>query len=595
MASKASLAPSKAALKGSTSLTPASAVAAAAPDDLLKQDFRNFLYAIWKHLGLPDPTPVQYDIAQFLQHGPRRLVIQAFRGVGKSWITAAFVCWLLYCNPQLKIMVVSANAPKAAEFSTFTLQLLRSVPFLKHLEPGETNRQSTIAFDVAPAKPDPSPSVKSVGITGQLTGSRADVIVPDDIEIPHNSDTQGKRDRILELIKEFDAVLKPGGRIAYLGTPQTEQTIYNTLPERGYVIRIWPSRYPPKDSPRYGNRLAPYILKALEAGAVEGDTTDPKRFSNEDLRERELSYGRSGFALQFMLDTSLSDADKHPLKLSDLIVYPLDTYRAPIDLVWASSPELAANDLPVVGLLGDRYYRAAWVSQDYAPYEGAIMWIDPSGRGKDETSYAVVKLLHGRLFLTACGGFLGGYDDETLEALLRVAKKQDVQKILVEPNFGGGMFSQLLRSKAMNTYSVSIDDGEWSTVQKEQRIVDVLEPVLNQHRLVVCPSVILQDYESAKAIPSTERAPFYRLFYQMSRMVRAKGALAQDDRIDALAGAVSYWVAHLSRDTELAALEHKDSILNQELEKFVQGALGFRGQGDRPLASSAGRRARRLA
>jgi hypothetical protein len=577
----------KAALKGSTSLS--------TPKDPLKEDFRNFLYAIWKHLGLPDPTPVQYDIAQFLQHGPRRLVIQAFRGVGKSWITAAFVCWLLYGNPQLKIMVVSANAPKAAEFSTFTLQLLRDVPFLKHLAPGEGNRQSTIAFDVALAKPDPSPSVKSVGITGQLTGSRADVIVPDDIEIPHNSDTQGKRDRLLELIKEFDAVLKPGGRIAYLGTPQTEQTIYNTLPERGYVIRIWPARYPPKDSPRYGNRLAPYILKALESGAVEGDTTDPRRFSTEDLRERELSYGRSGFALQFMLDTSLSDADKHPLKLSDLIVYPLDTYRAPIDLVWASSPDLAANDLPVVGLLGDRYYRPAWVSNDFAPYEGGIMWVDPSGRGKDETSYAVVKLLHGRLFLTASGGFLGGYDDETLEALLRVAKKQDIGKILVEPNFGGGMFTQLLRSKAMNFMDVSIEDGDWSTVQKEQRIVDVLEPVLNQHRLVVCPSVIQADYESVKKMEATERAPYYRLFYQLSRMVRAKGALSQDDRIDALAGAVSYWVAHLSRDTELAALEHKENVFNAELEKFVQGALGFKGGGpQRKLASTAGRRAQRL-
>jgi hypothetical protein len=83
--------------QGSTSLTPA---------DPLKADFRNFLWAVWRHLGLPEPTPVQYDIAHFLQHGPRRLVIEAFRGVGKSWITVAFVCWLLYCDPQLKIVVV---------------------------------------------------------------------------------------------------------------------------------------------------------------------------------------------------------------------------------------------------------------------------------------------------------------------------------------------------------------------------------------------------------------------------------------------------------------------------------------------------------
>src|SRR5262249_34990700 len=150
------------------------------------------------------------------------------------------------------------------EFSTFMKQLIFDMPLLAFLRPRPDQRQSTIAFDVGPAKPDPSPSVKSVGINGQLTGSRANVIIADDIEIPHNSDTQGKRDKILELVKEFDAVIKPGGRIIYLGTPQTEQSIYNELPKRGYVIRIWPSRFP-KSVDRYGTRLAPYILKALNA------------------------------------------------------------------------------------------------------------------------------------------------------------------------------------------------------------------------------------------------------------------------------------------------------------------------------------------
>ena len=46
------------------------------------KDFRNFLYMAWEHLGLPDPTPIQYDIAEFIQKGPKRRVIQAFRGVG---------------------------------------------------------------------------------------------------------------------------------------------------------------------------------------------------------------------------------------------------------------------------------------------------------------------------------------------------------------------------------------------------------------------------------------------------------------------------------------------------------------------------------
>lgn len=560
----------KSKLKGSTSLSPVK--------DPIAEDFRNFLFAVWKHLGLPDPTPLQYDIAHWLQHGPKRAIIEAFRGVGKSWLTVAFVLWNLYRNPQLKIMVVSASQPKANEFSTFCFQLINDMPLLAHLKPGPDQRQSMLSFDVGPALPDQSPSVKSVGITGQLTGSRADIIVADDIEVPHNSDTQGKRDRLVELIKEFDAVLKPlqEAKIIYLGTPQTEQSIYNTLPDRGYVIRIWPARFP-ADVSRYGMRLAPYILQQLEKEpSLVGQPTDPRRFSDEDLEQRELSYGRSGFALQFQLDTSLSDLEKHPLKLTDLIVYPLDRYRAPLDFVWASSPDLVHQQLPVVGLVGDRYYRPAWVSAEFAPYEGGIMFVDPSGRGKDETSYAVVKTLHGRLFLVAAGGFLGGYDDKTLEALLDIAKTHDIKKIICEPNFGGGMFTHLLRAKAQQKYLCGVEDAEWSSVSKEQRIVDTLEPVLNQHRLIVCPSVIEADYESVKTRDG-ERAPLYRLFYQMSRMVRAKGALSQDDRIDALAGAVAYWMKVLAKDTERSALEHKERQLDEELEKFVQGCLSKEG------------------
>ena len=46
-------------------------------------DFRKFLFVAWKHLNLPDPTPVQYDIAKNIQHGDKRMIVEAFRGVRK--------------------------------------------------------------------------------------------------------------------------------------------------------------------------------------------------------------------------------------------------------------------------------------------------------------------------------------------------------------------------------------------------------------------------------------------------------------------------------------------------------------------------------
>ncbi len=121
------------------------------------QDFRKFTFIVWKHLNLPEPTPVQFDIAQYLQHGPRRSVIEAFRGVGKSWLTSAFVCWLLLNNPQLKILVVSASKERADAFSTFVKRLINEIPVLHHLRPSDGQRDSVIAFDVGPATPDHSP------------------------------------------------------------------------------------------------------------------------------------------------------------------------------------------------------------------------------------------------------------------------------------------------------------------------------------------------------------------------------------------------------------------------------------------------------
>jgi hypothetical protein len=327
-------------------------------------DFRVFLFVVWKFLGLPEPTPIQYDIADWLQRiyrksGPRRAIIQAFRGVGKSWITVAFVCWALYLNPQLKILVVSASKFHADNFTTFAMRLIMDMPELEFLRPTGDQRNSKVSFDVGPATPDLAPSVKSVGITGQLAGSRADLIVVDDVEVPNNSATHMMREKLAEAVKEFDAILKPNGIVIYLGTPQTEMSLYNILPQRGYTVRIWPARYPGRDLvSHYGDKLAPKIAKDLECdSSLVGSPTDPKRFSDFDLLERENSYGRSGFQLQFMLNTRLSDIERYPLKLTDLIVIDCNPELAPEKLIWASSPDLIINELPNVGLGGDKYHR----------------------------------------------------------------------------------------------------------------------------------------------------------------------------------------------------------------------------------------------
>jgi len=532
----------------------------------LHDDFRYFIWLIWAHLNLPPPTRRQLAIARYLQNGPRRRMVQAFRGVGKSWLTAAYVLWRLYRNPNERIMVVSANEDKAIEFATFVRRLIEEIEQLQFLRPAPGQRDSVLAFDVGPSQADPAPSVRAVGISGQLTGGRATIIVSDDVEVPKNSWTETMREKLAEQIKEYDAVLKPNGEIIYLGTPQSAESIYNKLPERGYEIRIWPARYPsPEEREKYTHgQLADDILADLAADpGLVGRTTDPERFSDMDLAEREASYGRAGFRLQFMLDTSLSDAERYPLKLSDLIVMDVPADQGPVRVEWMRDPQRIISDLQNPGFAGDRFYLPFHVSAERAAWQGTVMVIDPSGRGADETGYAVVRSLNGMLYLVASGGFRSGYSDETLEGLVMLAKEHKVTQVQIESNFGDGMFQKLIEPWFTRLYPCAIEENRVS-VQKERRIIDDLEPVLNQHRLVVDRKVVEEDLK-------TEEIK-YSLFYQLTHLTAERGCLRHDDRLDALAAACRYFRESLARDIKRAEEEHKRKIREKELDEWLRNA-----------------------
>jgi len=532
------------------------------------ENFKNFLYLCWKFLNLPEPTPIQYDIADYLQNEERRLVIEAFRGVGKSWITSAFVCHQLLLNPQRNILVVSASKNRADDFSTFTQRLINEMPILQHLIPRDTQRHSKISFDVAPALASHAPSVKSMGITGQLTGSRADLIIADDVESANNSQTQLMRDRLSETVKEFDAIIKPDvGRIIFLGTPQTEMSLYNTLEERGFKTKIWTALYPTKEQTiGYGSKLSKIISNVIDK---EGKPTDPQRFDDVDLLERLSSYGRSGFNLQFMLDTTMSDSNRYPLKLNDLIVASGCTTwdKAPAQIQWASGTQQLKGidpEIPNVGLKGDYYVAPLHLSDEYAPFEGVAMSIDPAGRGEDKTAYAVLKMLHGVLYLTDIGALDGGYSDSTLEELSSIAKRNKVNNVVIESNFGDGMATALLKPVMAKIHPCQIEEVRHN-IQKEKRIIDTLEPIMNGHRLVVDENTIKEDFKLE---------PNHQLFRQLTRITRDRGALRHDDQIDALAIAANYWVERMDRDQTLSYQQHKDELINKDLEKFMEHTVG---------------------
>jgi len=503
-------------------------------------DFRNHLWACFKYLGLGEPTAAQYAMADALQNGPVDMQLQAGRGFGKSVITACLASWFLLQDANTTIMVVSATGNKATEFISMTRKILDLVPYCEHLRPGDHTTDNAFAFNVeARTKIGQDKSCYARGITSQITGSHADYVIGDDIEIEGNCETANARNKLMNKVAEFEQIRNVGGRVIFLGTPQIKDSIYNQL-KSGYKVTKFPAVIPDKTNPTECEDVNEWVL------GLSGDTgepTQPERFPMEVLMERMAKIGPKLFALHYKLDTSLADFEKFPLRLADLIVIDVNPEVCPEKIVWSSSKPM--RGVPLFGLSGDLIYEPMWVSDNYIPYVQRVMYVDPSGRGEDETAVCVASFANGYVFIHEVIGYSGGYEKGILKKIARLAYDYQVNVIKVESNFGDAMFCQLLAPVVYDICGqVAIEDYRVSG-RKEARIISALEPVMSSHRLVFDRKAICQE-ETQK---------------QITRIFDKRGALPKDDRVDVLSAAVSHWEDMLSADVD-SIIQH-----NREQER----------------------------
>lgn len=590
-------------------------------EEAIKADFRLFLILLWRHLLGCDPSPAMLDMAWYLQHGPDRCVIMAFRGFSKSWITGAYALWRLYRDPQQKILVVSGSLTRAVATTNWCLAIITTWPLLQHLAPLPHQRQSSKAFDVGPATPEQSPSFHALGIGGQIVGFRGDCIIPDDVETQQNSLTVTMREKVAEAIKEFDSVLKPGGVIKFLGTPHDEDSLYSKLSKRGYGLRVYPALYPTQEQiKKYGDKLAPWILAQMRklGPSCVGTSIMPTRFTDDDLAKRRLSLGTSEFALQFMLDTSLSDKQRYPLKLKDLMVMALDPRRAPEAVAWSDDAGNRIPDLPVMGFEGD-FFHAPVIPPGtvYSPYNRIVGQVDNSGRGSDETALIILAELNGTIFWLHLWASTDGFEVSTLETIAKACVRFRVQRLRVESNFGDGMFVALLSpvlAKEWERHNAALrrqvrtsigprEEEGGTTIEevrstnqlaKEKRILSALEPVTQQHRLVVDRGVIEWDYASLQSIEGEDTRHRYSCFHQYAHLTRERDSLVHDDRLDALAGGVLDFADIIGVDPSVMAKVNSEDREDEEYERLF-GDLDEDDDGTlRPSSDRVGKRAESL-
>jgi len=539
------------------------------PEEVL-EDFRNHLFFAFKYLGLGEPSPLQYAIAHRIQHGQRDFQLQAGRGAGKSTIMAVYASWLLLRDPDTSIMVVSAGADKAIKFISQVRQILGSTPYMIHLIPRDFDKDNAFGFNVAArTRLGQDLSCYAKGVTGQLTGSHADYILLDDIEIEKNSDTPAARSKLLDRLTELEQIRNPveHGRIMFLGTYQSTDSIYLRLP---YPIVKFPAVMPDPDIESQMLHVDEYIL---ELDVEPGRTVDPVRFPQHVLDERLAKIGPRHFALHYLLDPTLSDASRYPLRLEDLIVMDVPTDMFPEKVTWARGQPLR---IPSYGLNNDFLYGPMWKSPNMIEYMETVVFVDPSGRGADETAVCVVSFVNGYIVVHELTGLEGGYDNVTLMKIAKLANAYGANRIMVESNYGDGMFTSLLRP-IVSAACGQIAIGEFKVSgSKERRILDVLEPVMAQHRIVFDTNAI-KDKENQ---------------IQITRMQDKRGALKHDDRIDILASAVKNWSEELVIDPDNLIQKNKDKehakmIKDWMGNKRMSVLLGDRYYGQKELGSAS--------
>lgn len=558
--------------------------------DVLANDLAAFVESIYLATGLHDKTPVGWverDILEFIQHGPQNSLVLAPRGFGKShFVTAAVTLWDLYRDHEAKVLIVSKSSTFARKLISLIRGWIRTIPFLQHLDPArrpaglQPARDQTSQFDVGPSSVSKDPSVFATGIEGQLPGTRASRIIYDDIETPDNTKTVEARQELEDKLKEFTAIATYGEqRKTGVGTYHHAHSVYLAQHRKGHTLRAWPELYPTSDQCDRIVGLAPSIQQRLDAGAEPGDIVADYRVTRDFVAERQAE-GTTWYGMQCMLIADYGDVTRYPLRLVNFIVHPCERNDAPISLTWGkhthNGESTAIQDIPSLGFGGDRLHRPYQFSVERDAYTGTKAWIDPAGKaGKrnDRSGLAVVGHLAGFLHAKCITALPGGFDTDTLRTIAQTCRHHNVQEIHVEDFALQAMFAQLLipivQQESRPRGDDAFPDGWTASViatrppaaQKEIRIIQALEPIMGNHRLVIDPKAIANE----------------QLQRQLTSITRERNCLDHEDELEALANCVWLWQHTLRLDPEHASEQAQQRRINNQLEQARQEARGNRG------------------
>lgn len=258
-----------------------------------------------ERMGLGTPE-IHLKMADWLERSWRgkkvRLLLMAFRSSGKSTIAGLFAAWLLYINPALRILVLAADFSLAKKMVRNVRRILERHPLTSDIKPTKAEQWASDRFTVNRDLELRDPSMLARGITSNITGSRADIIICDDVEVPNTCDSPEKRENLRDLLMETEYVMVPEGTKLFIGTPHNYNTIY-------------------ADAPRHELGEDEVFLQDFERMVIpvhdeEGVSAWPERFSAENIERIKRTSGPNRFSSQMLLrPVNIADGKLDPAAL----------------------------------------------------------------------------------------------------------------------------------------------------------------------------------------------------------------------------------------------------------------------------------------
>jgi len=428
-------------------------------------------------------------------NGDKRLLLMAFRSAGKSTIVGLFAAWLIYQNPNIRILVLAADFTLAKKMVRNVKRIIERHPLTAHLKPKAIDQWASDRFTVNRELELRDPSMMARGIGSNITGSRADIVICDDVEVPNTCDSAAKREDLRERLSEISYVLVSGGTQLYVGTPHDYYSIYADVP-RSEIGEEFPF-------------LDGFKRLSLPIIDENNEIAWQERYSNEDIEQIKKSAGPNKFESQMMLK---------PVNIMQGRLNP--------DLLQSYDDMLEYD--PILGSLFIGHHKMI----------SASCWWDPAfGSAKGDSSVMAVIFADegGNYYLHhleyICVNENDEIDEATQQAIIvaELAKELYLPCISVETNGIGRFLPNILRNKLANINAQTRVMEQNSTKAKAVRIIEGFDAIMAAGRLYV------------------NRAVFNTPFMMEMREWRPSMKSAADDGLDAVAGALSQQPDRLER------------------------------------------------